>query len=757
MYYVGAGIKHAIQDFKKNSKSDCRLVNHESETSQNIAVLKNAGIMPRPNTIITTCKLADGEQATKISDVHGNEIIFEIKNGSASIAGENVVFRGAYNNLFQYCPVLSEAQIAAANKRQKTLDDSYNKSLKKHNNAIANEKKEKAAEEKKARVNNIKNQEVQARKDRVQEVSRQKLIDKIEAEKDPLVKAIAVEKQAKFIKNVQAARQVAEDKHTKDEKAFEQKIIKIKTNFHEIEQKLFEKGIERQDHLLPTSDQKSGFVFKGITAPDGTFLRNKNADYLSTDGSTWKLIPGKDQWDVTVLNGSHIRIQTAEPHIPATPVLAESAKIVASQPVLFKNSQVYENIKLLHVPADVTHDTAKEKPFAVPAVIVPLVPVVEQESKETMTPLDALKTAAIGTTAAIGSVVSSRPPVDHTAVADPTVWQGVKDAATKAGPYTPYVAAAIAAVYIVYEIDKYVKFEKEKKGLKEKLERSTRAAAIASEEFAAAQANLARIEDEILKKAQARQVEIDRLQAKSDASQRIADINKAELDKLIAEHAVKIAEMERVEKAAASANSLHTTVPCPQPPLVLEHPMPPIEKPVPGECGKPVDIDRRTDTAHIPHPDLEKLDKQPKGCGQPTKTPAELAESLILHAEKVGDKTWIDKDGKIRKIGDLSDVDLRYKEKNIAHIFTNEEGHLLDTPKNRQRIIDLIKDPSKYLGPDKHGNWWYGDILPDGTQLWGSIWGDVIGNCGLNEKPIEYNKDTGLCRPVAPNNSNKNK
>jgi hypothetical protein len=110
---------------------------------------------------------------------------------------------------------------------------------------------------------------------------------------------------------------------------------------------------------------------------------------------------------------------------------------------------------------------------------------------------------------------------------------------------------------------------------------------------------------------------------------------------------------------------------------------------------------------------------------------------------------------KASPVGDLSGVDVEFREDNRKHIFDDKPGHLIDTPENRERIEKLVKDPTKYLGPDKHGNWWYGEILPDGTQLWGSVWGDIIGNCGLNEIPEQYNKDTGLCKPSAPNNQKK--
>ena len=41
------------------------------------------------------------------------------------------------------------------------------------------------------------------------------------------------------------------------------------------------------------------------------------------------------------------------------------------------------------------------------------------------------------------------------------------------------------------------------------------------------------------------------------------------------------------------------------------------------------------------------------------------------------------------------------------------------------------------------------------NPLWGSTWGNVIRNCGLNQVPIKYNPVTGLSAQQAPLNNNK--
>ena len=69
-------------------------------------------------------------------------------------------------------------------------------------------------------------------------------------------------------------------------------------------------------------------------------------------------------------------------------------------------------------------------------------------------------------------------------------------------------------------------------------------------------------------------------------------------------------------------------------PLILTHPkVEPVGTKTSG-CGHKPDIDTRTDTAHGPTPDVE-INKQSPGCGKPTQTAQELADQLILKAQKM--------------------------------------------------------------------------------------------------------------------------
>jgi hypothetical protein len=102
---------------------------------------------------------------------------------------------------------------------------------------------------------------------------------------------------------------------------------------------------------------------------------------------------------------------------------------------------------------------------------------------------------------------------------------------------------------------------------------------------------------------------------------------------------------------------------------------------------------------------------------------------------------------KPKKDGDKNKKnDIQFFEKNIKHIFRNEEGHLLDTNVNRKLLIEMVSNKENFLGIDKFGSEWYAKILSDGKQVWASVRNNIIRNGGLNEFPIIFNNETGLCR-----------
>jgi len=154
-------------------------------------------------------------------------------------------------------------------------------------------------------------------------------------------------------------------------------------------------------------------------------------------------------------------------------------------------------------------------------------------------------------------------------------------------------------------------------------------------------------------------------------------------------------------------------------PTILTSPVPGVEKPNPG-CG-PIDpVPTKTDTAH--------------------ETPEDFTHQYF-EAQK---------DDTSGKEGDLSNVDVTFREDNRTHIFDDRPGHLIDTPENREKIINLVKNPENFVTKDRHGKLWFGKILPNGTQLWAHVVKGVVTNCGLNATPLESDPAYGYSNPNKP-------
>jgi hypothetical protein len=105
-----------------------------------------------------------------------------------------------------------------------------------------------------------------------------------------------------------------------------------------------------------------------------------------------------------------------------------------------------------------------------------------------------------------------------------------------------------------------------------------------------------------------------------------------------------------------------------------------------------------------------------------------------------------------KKVGDLV---VRPKRPSISdgsakHIFRPKEGHLPDTPANRQLLIDTASKPANKIGTDKFGNEWFAATRADGSQLWVQVRNGQIRNAGLNQTPKPFHPDTGLSAPQPP-------
>lgn len=93
---------------------------------------------------------------------------------------------------------------------------------------------------------------------------------------------------------------------------------------------------------------------------------------------------------------------------------------------------------------------------------------------------------------------------------------------------------------------------------------------------------------------------------------------------------------------------------------------------------------------------------------------------------------------------------IRIDESRAQHIFRDSEGHIGDTPANRQLLETIANDPSAMLGTDKYGTTWAAKLNPDGTQTWVGIRGGKVSYGGINETPKAFNPQTELASPTRP-------
>lgn len=91
-----------------------------------------------------------------------------------------------------------------------------------------------------------------------------------------------------------------------------------------------------------------------------------------------------------------------------------------------------------------------------------------------------------------------------------------------------------------------------------------------------------------------------------------------------------------------------------------------------------------------------------------------------------------------------SKVSLPMNNSQLKHIFGNREGHVPDTPQNRQKLIELANNSSKYLGKDKYGNTWHAEINSNGEQWWVRFREKIVNEGGLNARPKQWDPQTGL-------------
>ncbi len=91
----------------------------------------------------------------------------------------------------------------------------------------------------------------------------------------------------------------------------------------------------------------------------------------------------------------------------------------------------------------------------------------------------------------------------------------------------------------------------------------------------------------------------------------------------------------------------------------------------------------------------------------------------------------------------------------LKHIFRNAEGHLPDTPENRELVTNAANNPDNYMGVDKYGNTWYSQMQSDGSQIWVQTRNGRIQNAGKNLTPHSWDSETGFSRNPAKTDKNK--
>ncbi len=74
-----------------------------------------------------------------------------------------------------------------------------------------------------------------------------------------------------------------------------------------------------------------------------------------------------------------------------------------------------------------------------------------------------------------------------------------------------------------------------------------------------------------------------------------------------------------------------------------------------------------------------------------------------------------------------------------GHIMANRDGHLPDTPENRELLKEAGSNPENYVR-NQNGKELYAQQQPDGTEIWVEVSNGVIQNGGVNKTP-RYNTE----------------
>jgi hypothetical protein len=120
---------------------------------------------------------------------------------------------------------------------------------------------------------------------------------------------------------------------------------------------------------------------------------------------------------------------------------------------------------------------------------------------------------------------------------------------------------------------------------------------------------------------------------------------------------------------------------------------------------------------------------------------------ITISSGNSGDDTGSGASGQGPSTGDGN---MQIDDSRAGHIFRDSDGHISDTPANRQLLESVANDPSAVLGTDKYGTTWAAKTNPDGTQTWVGIRGGKVSYGGINQTPKAFDPQTGLASPMRP-------
>lgn len=83
------------------------------------------------------------------------------------------------------------------------------------------------------------------------------------------------------------------------------------------------------------------------------------------------------------------------------------------------------------------------------------------------------------------------------------------------------------------------------------------------------------------------------------------------------------------------------------------------------------------------------------------------AEEVIAESSEVEVAESVALESETNVAKELTENKIDFFKNNIKHIFRDAEGHLQDTPANRQKILEMANDPQNYFPElDARGNLW---------------------------------------------------